>query len=129
MPVTVVVAVEHPAVREGACAVLGHVDGVRLVGEADTLRRAVRMVRELQPEVLVLGSRFAGVSSLPELSQFSEAAPGTRIVLVSMNDSPDYARHVRALGADALVQTDRLADDLEPVVHAVRAARRQPAHA
>lgn len=54
MTVTVVLADDHPVVRDGLPALLGSVPGINVVGTASSGREAVRAAVTLRPDVLVL---------------------------------------------------------------------------
>lgn len=112
LPVTVLLAIEHPAVREATRSVLDACPGVRVIGTAGSLQGTVDAVRELAPDAVVLGSRFAGTGAASYVTLVKFAATDLRVVVLSMNDSPDFRALLLERGADAVLRTDLAADEL-----------------
>ena len=53
-PTTVVIADDHPMVRQGLRLTLGTLPGIEVVGEATTGQQAVQLAEQLQPDVLIM---------------------------------------------------------------------------
>jgi two-component system response regulator NreC len=120
--ITVVLADDHAVVRSGLRMVLEAEDGVRVVAEAGNVDDAVRMAKAHRPTVLVLDINMPGgpgSSSLDVLPQLAEEASATNIVILTMQEDPQFAR--RALGAGATAYVLKEAADAE-LVEAVRRA-------
>ncbi|MGD9736034.1 MAG: response regulator [Solirubrobacterales bacterium] len=117
-PITVVLADDHAVVRGALRSLLeGHED-LEVIGEASDLAAARRAVEESPPQVLVLDVNMPdglGVDAVPALR---ESAPGTQIVLLTMERDLSLAR--RALDAGALGYLFKDAAHLE-LIEAVRA--------
>jgi two-component system response regulator NreC len=120
--ITVVLADDHAVVRSGLRLVLDAEDGLRVVAEAGTVDDAVRLTKAHRPSVLVLDLNMPGgpgSSSLDVLPQLAEEASATRVVILTMQEDPQFAR--RALGAGATAYVLKEAADAE-LVEAVRRA-------
>lgn len=120
--ITVVLADDHTVVRHGLRMVLESEDDLRVVAEAGTVDDAVRMAKAHRPNVLVLDLNMPGgpgTSSLDVLPQLADEAAATRIVILTMQEDPQFAR--RALGAGAAAYVLKEAADAE-LVEAVRRA-------
>ncbi|HEU4976119.1 MAG TPA: response regulator transcription factor [Baekduia sp.] len=120
--ITVVLADDHTVVRHGLRMVLESEDDLRVVAEAGTVDDAVRMAKAHRPRVLVLDLNMPGgpgTSSLDVLPQLAEEAAQTRVVILTMQEDPQFAR--RALGAGAAAYVLKEAADAE-LVEAVRRA-------
>lgn len=120
-PIRVVLADDHALMRRSLRALLEGEEGVDVVGEAGELASAVRHVQDRQPNVLVLDLRMPDGSSVETINKLRERAPDTRVVVLSMNDSPVFGQRALASGALGFVLKEHADSELP---EAVRAAAR-----
>jgi two-component system response regulator NreC len=93
-----------------------------VLSEAGDVDAAVRAVLGHKPDVLVLDLNMPGASSsLEAMPRFAEASPGTRVVVLTMQEDPQFARV--ALRSGALGYVLKEAADAE-LVEAIRRAAR-----
>jgi two-component system response regulator NreC len=127
-PITVVLADDHAVVRVGLRLVLESEPDVRVLAEAGTVHDAVRMAKAHRPDVLILdlnmpagtpGVAAPQASSLDALPQLRAELPSTAIVILTMQDDPQFARRAMSDGASAYVLKESADTEL---VEAVRRA-------
>lgn len=118
-PLRIVIADDHSVVRRGLRQLLEGEEGLEVVAEADDIEDARRFTRGHKPDVLVLDLNMPGGSTLDAIPAIREESPDTRIVILTMQDEPAYARE--ALGAGVLGYVLKEAADTE-LVEAVRRA-------
>lgn len=119
-PIRIVIADDHGVVRAGLRLLLDADPDFEVVAEAADVDGALRAVLGHKPDVLVLDLNMPGEqTSLDALPQVAERSPGTRTVILTMQEDPEYAR--RALRAGALGYVLKEAADSE-LVEAVRRA-------
>ncbi len=121
LPITVVLADDHELVRRSLRLVLGQEPDVEVIAEAGDLFTAMRHVNGHLPHVLVLDLQMPDGSSIELIRQLRARVPETAIVVVTMEDSPAYARAAIEAGAVGYVLKQYATHDL-PV--AVRCAAR-----
>jgi two-component system, NarL family, response regulator NreC len=118
--ITVVLADDHAVVRAGLHLLLERTGDIEVVSEAGTAEDAVRTVLGHKPAVLVLDLNMPGeLTSLDAIPKVAEASPGTRVVVLTMQEDPEFAR--RALRAGAAGYVLKEAADAE-LVEAIRRA-------
>jgi two-component system response regulator NreC len=117
--VRLVLVDDHEVVRGGLRRVLEAQPGWSVEAEAGDIDRALRAMLGHRPDVLVLDLNLAGVSSLEYIPELLKRSPGTRIVVLTMQTEPAYARDALRAGASAYVLKEAAEDEL---VTAVRAA-------
>lgn len=117
--ITVMVADDHAILRTGLRLLLEAEEGVSVVAEAGDVPAVLRKVRGHRPRVLILDLNLPGTSGLAAIPSILEASPETRIVVLTMQDDPVFARE--AFRAGALGYVLKEAADTE-VVTAVRCA-------
>ncbi|GAA4981285.1 DNA-binding NarL/FixJ family response regulator [Nonomuraea thailandensis] len=114
--IRVLIADDHPVVRQGLRTFLDLQDDITVVGEAGDGAQAVELVGELSPDVLLLDLKMPVMDGLGALERLSGSA--TRIVvLTSVSDPSDVGPAMRAGAAGFLYK------DVDPtaLVQAVRA--------
>ena len=117
--ITLLVADDHAVVRAGLRMLLDAEPDFEVVAETGDVASTIRSVRGHKPSVLVLDLNMPGEPSLPAIPAILEASPETRIVVLTMQDEPAFARE--ALRAGAMGYVLKEAADAE-LVQAARAA-------
>ena len=121
--IRVVLADDHAVVREGLALVLGMTDGVEVVGVADDVETALRVVAERRPDVVVLDLRMPGGSTIAALPRFAQLAPRTAIVILTMHRHASSARAALAAGAQGYVLKEAAGAELVQAVRLAYAGR------
>ena len=117
--ITVVLADDHAIVRTGLRLLLTQ-DGMDVVAEAGDVETALRYVLGHKPDVLVLDLNMPGEPSLPAIPRFLEASPSTRVVVLTMQQEPQFAREALGNGASAYVLKEAADAELVQAIHAAR---------
>jgi two-component system, NarL family, response regulator NreC len=118
--ITIVLADDHAVVRSGLRLLLDQAGGFHVVAEAGDADAALRSVLGYKPDVLVLDLNMPGEpTSLEAIPRVPEVSPGTRVVVLTMQEDPSFARHALQAGAAGYVLKE--AADTE-LVEAVRRA-------
>jgi DNA-binding NarL/FixJ family response regulator len=120
-PVSVLIADDHPVVREGLCAMLESAPGIRVAGQAASGEEAVVLASSLDPDVILMDLRMGAVDGVTATSRILAHSRRPKVVVVTTyeNDA-DILRAVEAGAAGYLLKGTSRAD----LIHAVRAAAR-----
>jgi two-component system response regulator NreC len=121
MSVRVLIVDDHAVVRAGLKLLLEAEDDLDPVGEAGTARDAIFQARSLKPDVILLDVVMPDQSGLDVLPTLIHEQPETKVLLLSMQDDPQYVRQAFAAGASGYVLKE--AADTE-VVAAIREVAR-----
>ena len=111
-PYRVVVADPHAAAREAVGMVLFADSGFELAGSAATMEDAIRLIRETDPDVLVVDPWLFGPAGLPGCLAAKQINPRLVIVVLLPGGPSDYPKAASAVGADATVEKQRVGRDL-----------------
>jgi two-component system response regulator NreC len=120
--IRVVLADDHAVVRSGLKLLLGQA-GMEVVAEAGDVPDALRYVLGYKPDILVLDLNMPGEPSLPAIPRFLDASPGTRIVVLTMQQDPQFAREALSAGATAYVLKEAADEELVQAIHAAGEGR------
>ena len=124
--IRVVIADDHPVVREGLRSMVSTAADMQVVGEAATGAEAVAQARALQPEVMLLDIRMPDGTGLTVLDQIKAESPVTSVIMVTMHDSPEYISRAVKAGAAGYVLKEVSRQDL---LSAIRTVMQPPAAA
>ena len=89
MTIRIVVADDHPVVREGLVAMLGTQTDFEVVGEAEDGREAVRLVDTLQPDVVLLDLEMPQMDGVAVLEHFRERGSDVRVIVFTVFDTDE----------------------------------------
>lgn len=118
-PVRVLLADDHPLVRAGVRKVLETLPAVTVVGEAGDGDEALRMLAELEPDLLVLDLNMPQRDGFAVLREARDAAPGVRILVLTMHASVEYVARAVREGADGYLLKDTAVQDLAAAIESV----------
>jgi two-component system response regulator NreC len=117
MTVRVLIVDDHAVVRAGLRLLIDAEDDLEAVGEAGSARDAVFQARTLKPDVILMDVVMPDQSGLDVLPTLLQERPETKVLVLSMQDDPQYVRQAFAAGASGYVLKE--AADTE-VVSALR---------
>ncbi|MCZ7561241.1 MAG: response regulator [Burkholderiaceae bacterium] len=102
-PIRLLVVDDHTLFRRGLVALLATERDLVVAGEAADAGEATRRARELQPDVILLDNHLPGVTGIAALAGLKEAAPGAKVLMLTVSeDETDLASALRA-GAQGYV--------------------------
>lgn len=124
MTLRLVLADDHPVVREGLRALLDSEPDFEVVGQAQSGEEAVALVSLLHPDLVVLDLMMAGRSGLDVTQELTEGFPGTRVLILSMHPSEAYVLEALNRGASGYALKQAEPSELARGIREVAAGRR-----
>jgi DNA-binding NarL/FixJ family response regulator len=121
--VSVVVADDQSAVREGLVLLLGTLDGIEVAGQVATGEDAVSLVAELSPQVVLMDLNMPGCGGVAATQRITSTYPGTKVVvLTTYADDESIIGALRA-GALGYLTKDASRAEIERAVQAAAAGQ------
>ncbi len=122
MTIRVVLADDHPVVRKGLRAILDEAPDVRVVGECGDGDHAVRLARELQPDVVLMDLQMPGRDGVAATAAVVAGTTSRVVVLTTFDTDGDILRAVEA-GASSYLLKGTSEEELLQAVRAAAAGR------
>lgn len=119
MAIRVLLVDDHKVVVEGLRSLLSSEQEIELVGTATTADEALRLVRECDPDVIVLDVTMAPVNGFDLLRQIREISQEAEVVALSMHATPQIATDMLRAGASSYVLKSASTQHLIAAIRAV----------
>jgi DNA-binding NarL/FixJ family response regulator len=120
----IILADDHPIVRQGLRSLLEKEPGFSVVGETSDGLQVADLVEKTQADVLVLDLLMPGLGGLDVAREVARRSPKTRVVVLSMHSSEAFVLRALRNGASAYVLKDSCTSELVRAVRQVQTGRR-----
>ncbi|MBX7120325.1 MAG: response regulator transcription factor [Gemmatimonadaceae bacterium] len=120
--IRILVVDDHPLVREGIRNALS-VDGFTVVADVGSAEEALPIARAEQPDVVVMDITLPGMSGIEATEALCRERPGTRVLMLSVHDHPEYVLESVRAGASGYLRKDSLPAALREAVREVHGGR------
>jgi len=116
LPIRVLLADDHAAARRSLRLLLDGERDVEVIAEAGNLTAVSDQVRDERPHVLVVDLQAPNGSTIDMIRRLRAKAPDTEAVVLTMEESPEFARQAMEAGAIGFVLKDHADDELPEAV-------------
>lgn len=91
---------DHQLFREGLKSMLDKREDIEIVGEAEDGLEAVRRIRKVRPELVLLDLSMPKMGGISVMKEVKRELPGTRILALTIHESDQYVLEAFEAGAD-----------------------------
>jgi len=123
-PITILLADDHPVVRQGLRSLLETQADFEVIGETADGLEGLRLVKQLKPDILVADVSMPGLNGLDLTKQVTQFSSHTRVIILSMHSTEAFVVEALKNGAAAYVLKDSTPTDLIQAVYEVAAGKR-----
>src|SRR5689334_15656218 len=120
-PIRVLIVDDHPMAREGTRALLERSAAIEVVGAVGEGFAALWLLRELQPDIVLLDVRLPDISGIEVARQLRTEFPTVKVLVVTGYDEIGYARALLQLGVRGYLAKSASGAELVAAVRAVAA--------
>jgi DNA-binding NarL/FixJ family response regulator len=118
-PIRVLLIDDHALVRAGIRALLGRHEGVEVVGEAAGGHEALRLIEELQPDIVLLDIAMPGLNGLEVLAESTKRFPHVRVIILTVHEAGEYALRALRAGAAGYLPKSAASTELHEAIDTV----------
>jgi two-component system response regulator NreC len=118
MTLRIVLADDHMIVRQGLKSLLER-EGFQVVGEAADGFEAVRLSRDLAPDLAVLDLSMPSLNGVDAALEIVQASPKTKVILLTMHTEEQYVLRALRAGITGYILKTKAAADLLQAIHEV----------
>lgn len=119
----ILIADDHGIVRTGLKLLLDRVAEMEVVGEAANGREAVRLARELKPDITIMDIGMPLLNGLDAAAHIVRENERTGVIILSMHTDESYILRALDAGAKGYLLKDHAEEDLERAIRSVAAGK------
>ena len=117
--IKVVIADDHPEIRNAWALFLQNHENINVIGTCANGEEAIKKVRELQPDIVLMDINMKPVSGIEATQKLSLDHPEVKVICVSFHTSPVYIKKMMDAGARGYVFKYAVAEDLMQAIDEV----------
>ncbi len=122
--IKVLVVDDHDLVRMGITRMLTDIGGIKVVGEAACGEDALRLARDLHPQVVLMDVKMPGIGGLEATRKLLRQDPDIRVVAVTVCDEEPFPSRLLKAGAAGYLTKGAALDEMVKAIRAVAAGQR-----
>jgi DNA-binding NarL/FixJ family response regulator len=119
--ITVLLVDDHSLVRRGFRRMLEDESDMNVVGEASDGEQAVKLAKQLKPQVVVMDCALPGMNGLQATREILEAQPATAVLMLSMHTENTWVRQAIEAGAKGYILKNAIELELGAAIRKVAA--------
>ena len=124
-PTRIMIADDHPVVREGFAAMIGTEPDMTVVAQARSGEEALDLFRRVRPDVTLMDLRMPGMGGVDAIRAIRREFPDSRLIVLTTYDGDEDIYRALEAGAQAYLLKDMLCDEILAAIRAVHAGQRR----
>lgn len=120
MKTFVMIVDDHQIVRDGLKAILHNEEGIGVIAEADNGRSALRLVKELNPEIVIMDIAMPDMNGIDATRRISAEHPEVKVLILSMHHDKRMVIEVFNAGARGYLLKECASDELLRAIRTIQ---------
>lgn len=114
---------DHQILREGLRLLLGLIEDVEVVAEADNGTTALQLVKELRPDIVIMDIIIPGMNGIDATAEITGEVSGIKVIALSMHSDKRYVLRMLRAGAHGYLRKDCASEELAAAIQTVMSDR------
>lgn len=123
-PLRIMVADDHPLLREGIAGAIGRHPDLEVVGEAESGEEAVALFSSLRPDVVLMDLQMPGIDGVEAISQIRSEHPAAKVIVLTTYSGDIRAMRALKAGASGYLLKSAIRTDLIEAIRDVSRGKR-----
>ena len=119
--IRILIADDHPLLREALCKTLSDVEDMEVVGEAGDGEEAISLASQLKPDIVIMDIMMPKISGIEASKQIKNVAPNIAILVLTAYDDDNYVLGLLEAGAAGYLLKSARGQDLVGAIRAIQA--------
>ena len=124
MQISVFIADDHTLMREGLRSLLAAHADINVVGVAESGLEAVREVRRLKPQIVLMDISMPDLNGLEATRQLTDRCPASKVIILSMHATIEHYHHAIRAGACGYLLKESATEEVAHAVRSVHSGRK-----
>ena len=117
--IKILVADDHPVVRKGLLSCLARQERLKVVGEAADGDEALRLAKELLPDVVLMDINMPRMNGLAVTERLRQESPQVKVLVLSVHNNKEYIFRIIQSGAHVYVSKEAAPEELMRAIESV----------
>jgi len=122
--IRVLVVDDHDLVRTGISRMLADVDGLQVIGQAESGETAIRKARELKPDVVLMDVKMPGIGGLEATRKLLRSYPDIKVIAVTICEEDPFPTRLLQAGAAGYLTKGAALEEMIQAIRMVFAGQR-----
>ena len=122
--IRVLVVDDHELVRTGISRMLADIDGLQVIGQAESGESAIKKSRELKPDVVLMDVKMPGIGGLEATRKLLRSHPDIKVIAVTICEEDPFPTRLLQAGAAGYLTKGAALDEMVQAIRMVFAGQR-----
>lgn len=122
--IRVLVVDDHDLVRTGIARMLADIDGLQVIGQADSGEAAINKCRELKPDVVLMDIKMPGIGGLEATRKLLRSQPDIKVIAVTICEEDPFPTRLLQAGAAGYLTKGAALEEMIQAIRVVFAGQR-----
>lgn len=122
--IRILVVDDHQLVRIGTSRLLADIEGLQVIGQAESGEQAIDMVKDLKPDVVLMDIQMPGIGGLEATRRCLRVDPDLKIIAVTVHEDEPYPSKLLGVGAVGYLTKNADVDEMVRSIKKVMSGQR-----